>query len=265
MKKTMLLLLIFTHAAMAAPKRVEVWFLSIDKTSWLKSIIETKQKKLSLIAQTNLQCQQMGEYCFDPQVGLYKKGEEGKVKEELDLSKVERDSKYDFMDTPEGVERDMINCDGDSFFDIFCGKSKGKKTVQQAKLEVWVDVSSTMKQVDFKGFDKQCSREMFLRSLSGTCKLGQDMKVYFFEEFRKEAGTLDRLCLSAGLNNMKRIISDLKKSQADSVIIITDIFEAEEGFINAIEDLEGTIRGLKEPMYAKDLRSQLKRVTPWCK
>ena len=91
------------------------------------------------------------------------------------------------------------------------------------------------------------------------------MKVYYFEEFRKEAGAFDRVCLSGGLNNMKRIMQDLDNSKADTVIIITDIFEAEEDFIADIEASgRGTIRGLDKPLYAKDLKNQLKRIRKFC-
>tara|TARA_Y100000031_G_C7931256_1_gene252807 strand:- start:139 stop:561 length:423 start_codon:yes stop_codon:yes gene_type:complete len=135
----------------------------------------------------------------------------------------------------------------------------------QSKLEVWVDVSSTMKQVDFYGFETECKRERFLRDLTATCPLNEKLKVYYFEEFRKEAGAFDRVCLSSGLNNMERIMQDLDKSKAEHVIIITDIFEAKDAFISAIEATNrGTIRGLNKPLYSTDLKSQLKRIRKLC-
>jgi hypothetical protein len=252
------------QSALALPKHFEVWFLSVPRHAWLNNLLKENHVK-SKVAAGSLQCQPMGEYCFDPQVGLYKKDKANKYQEQIDLSEVEKNNKYDFMDVPQKMEREMINCDDASFFDIFCGEAKKKSKAAKVKLEVWVDVSSTMKQVDFNGFDKKCGREMFLENLSQTCPLNQKMKVYYFEEFRKEAGALDRVCLSAGLNEMKIIISDLKKSTVDNVIIITDIFEAHEEFINAIEGLgAGVIRGLDNPLYAKDIKKELKRIGPLC-
>ena len=221
----------------------------------------------SKLAYGKLQCQQMGEYCFDPQIGLYKRGEEGKALEEVDMAEVENSKAYDFMDPHKGHERDLIECDENSnFFDIFCGKAKKISAQGKSKLEVWVDVSSTLKQVDFNGYAKPCARETFLKTLAGTCPLNQKMKVYYFEEFKKEAGALDRVCISGGLNNMKNILRDLKQSKADHVIIITDIFEAEDSFITGIEVMgKNTIKGLDKPFYAKDLKSELKRVQTICK
>jgi len=245
-----------------------VWFLSIDKTSWIKSLIQNKYKPHSL-AQQQLQCQQMGDYCFDPQVGLYKKGSEGgsTVGETIDLAEVDKTEKYKFLDPHQGAERSMIECDeNSSFFDVFCGKAKSQKiAAAKAKLEVWVDVSSTMKQVDFNGFESECSRESFLRNLSKTCTFNQKMKAYYFDESRKEIGNFDRVCMNAGLNDMKRLIQDVNISKADHIIIITDIFEAEESFINAIEaSAKSRIRGLDKPMYASDLKNELKRVRKFC-
>jgi len=257
-----ILSLIISASSFAKPKHIELWFLSIDRSGFLREIIPAGPATQMVAA---LQCQKMGEYCFDPQVGLYKPG--GERGQEIEMSKVEDKNSYDFIAPHEGADRGMIECDENpGFFDIFCGKSKKKKLAGKTKLEVWVDVSSTMKQVDFMGFDKECRREMFLRSLAKTCPLNEKMKVYSFEETRKEVGAFDRVCLSGGLNKMSNIIRDLKASTAGSVIIITDIFEAEEKFIDAIESMgNSVIRGLKKPMYSVDLKQRLQSVRKLCK
>ncbi len=266
-KKLTILFVAFllSSAVYATPKSVELWFLSIDKTTWLKDYLK-KHSSSSFYAQS-VQCQPMGDYCFDPQIGLYKKGEEESAYKKIDMAEIEMKESYDFIDPHKGVERKLIECDENAgFFDIFCGKKqKIKKQKQNHKFEVWIDVSSTMKQVDYRGVEKKCYREMFLENLSLNCPMNEKMKVYYFEEFRKEAGTFDRVCLSRGLNNMKRIVSDLKKSKADHVLIITDIFEAEESFINAVE-LTGraTIRGLDKPFYASQMKEELKRIGQLC-
>jgi hypothetical protein len=250
---------LFCARSFALPDKFEVWFLSVPKVGLLEN-------SRNLYVQNNLQCQPMGDYCFDPQVGLYKKGSESEVQEELDLSIVESQKNYDFMEVPKKMEREMVNCDEASFFDIFCGKSKKKKKLEISELEIWVDTSSTMKQVDFDGFDKKCSRQLFLESLRQTCTSPMKTKFYLFESFRKEAGALDGACINSGLNEMKRIVQDLNVSKAKNVIIITDIFEAQEDFINEIERSgHGSIRGLDKPLYSKDIREELSRIRSFCK
>ncbi|MAZ49012.1 MAG: hypothetical protein CME65_10635 [Halobacteriovoraceae bacterium] len=272
MHKLSLILFLLTvvgSQAIAMPKSFEVWFLSEMSTAQVNNILDRLNPHLKngpLYSQRPLQCQPMGDYCFDPQVGLYKRGEEsGQELEKVDQSSVEDAKKYDFMEVHAGHERQMIDCDESQLFDIFCGEAQKKMKVGESKLEIWMDVSSTMKQIDFYGFENECKRERFLRDLSATCPLNQKMKVYYFEEFRKEAGAFDRVCLSSGLNNMKRIMQDLDRSKAETVIIITDIFEAKDEFISAIEATNrGTIRGLNKPLYNTDLKSQLKRIRKFC-
>lgn len=251
------------NVAFATPKQIEVWFLSVDNTTYLDPHFKFSKQ----IAQNNLQCQPMGDYCFDPQVGLYKKGDESETLQEIDQSEVDKSEEYKFLDSHKGADRKKIDCDKDThFLDVFCGKSKNSNLSKQAKLEVWVDISSTMKQVDFQGFDKQCHREHFLRSLSGSCTKDGQLNIYFFEEYRKQAGMLDRVCLSGGLNEMKNIVNDLKRSKAEHVLIITDIFEAQDSFINAIEALGPTkIRGINKPLYASMIKKELSRYRKLCK
>lgn len=242
--------------------------MSIDKSSVYKQFEPKAKSSYRELAQSDsLQCQPMGEYCFDPQIGLYKKGEEPTAADsQVDHSALEKGKKYDFMETGDSVHRNLVDCDKKNQFDIFCGSTRKKAKSENIQLEVWVDISSTMKQVDFSGFENKCSREIFLERLNATCPINQKMKVYYFNESRKEAGTFDRVCLSNGLNNMKRIISDVKKlDKKRNLIIVTDIFEANQSFISEIESLGGKVKGLDEPVYAKDLVNDLSRLGKLCK
>lgn len=264
MIKVFVFTLLFAQTAWSMPERFEVWFLSVDQAAWLDQVLPG-HKSYKKISQSNVQCQPMGEYCFDPQIGLYKKGEESKFDSVVGAEVIEDKEKYDFIEPAKSVERNMIECDGETtMFDVFCGKAK-KIMKNNSPLEVWIDVSSTMKQVDFKGFSKPCSRELFLDGLNQTCPLNEKMKVYYFDEYRVEAGAFDRVCLSSGLNNMKRIRQNIEQSKAKNIIIITDIFEAEESFINWIEASgKGHIKGLDKPLYAADINKELSRVRKLC-
>ena len=261
MKLIITLVLLFSLSRVSAlPKKVEVWFLSVPSSSY----IDSSHNKSAIKLITARPCQKMGDYCFDPQIGLYKPDKDGNLQDDSQVSSFD-ETKYDFIAPHKGVERSMIECDENpGFFDIFCGKAK-KKNTKKANLEVWIDVSSTMKQVDFQGFERSCLRATFLSEVKKSCPLNDKMKVYSFEEYRSEVGNIERVCLSGGLNDMKRIVSDIKKSSAESLIVITDIFEAEEKFIFDIENLGvSTIRGLESPMYAKDMLKEIKRVKGLC-
>ena len=268
MSKVLLLTLLISTVANATPGKFEVWFLSIDKQSVFKQFsTEKSDDSLMYSATGELQCEPMGEYCFDPQVGLYKNGESASAREVgVDASELEKNQKYDFMETGDSVNNNLINCDKKNQFDIFCGSSKKKALRENIQLEVWVDISTTMKQVDYAGLEGKCTREIFLEGLNKTCPMNQKLKVYYFNESRKEAGSFDRVCLANGLNNMKRLLTDVERvSKNRNLVIVTDIFEASQSFITQIEALGGKVKGLDTPVYAKDLLKDLSRINKLCK
>lgn len=268
MKLFLLLIFLVSNFAYATPSTFEVWFLSIDKQTVYRQFAPTSNVSYrSIASNVGLQCQPMGEYCFDPQIGLYKKDKNvSAIDSTVDQSVVNNDETYDFIPTGDSVNRKMLDCSKNSKFDIFCGKTKGKKISENIQLELWLDTSTTMKQVDFKGFDKKCTRQIFLEKMNQSCPMNEKMKVYYFNQSRKEAGSFDRACISNGLNNMDRLLQDVKRvNKKRKLIIVTDIFEANADFISKIESMGGTIKGLDKPIYAKNLLSDFKRIKAFCK
>ncbi len=122
-----------------------------------------------------------------------------------------------------------------------------------------------MKQVDFAGHDKMCQREAFLRLVNRDCGFNQEMKVMGFNEAKKQLGTMQSVCLNHGLNSRDRLIRDIKNSDADHLVVITDIFEADETIINFIEtSIGGSYKGVEKPIYASDLKAMAGDVRKKC-
>lgn len=260
----MIFCFVICSTALAKPKNLEVWFLSPDATAYIPFLQKDIQISTHLASR---QCQPMGDYCFDPQIGLYKQGGNGKI-EEIDTSTVERSKKYDFMEVPTSPERGVINCDKNHFFDVFCGESKKlkeKKAKVKHKLEFWMDTSSTMKQVDFIAADKKCRREILLDKVASVCGFNTDFKVYYFKEFKKEAGALDQVCLGSGLNNMERILQNIRQTNIEHLVIVTDIYEAQESFLSELDMLGAKIKGVSQRVYAKDLVNNFEEFKTFCK
>lgn len=251
--KLLTVLLFISINAWSMPKHLEVWFLGIDQQASL-----TKE---NLYAQSGLQCQQVGEYCFDPHVGLYKKTDE--VFKNFDHSIVENNQKYDFLEPPKSVDRNLITCEKGNLFDIFCGEAK-KKSVSTAKLEVWIDTSSTMKQIDQGKSTTSCKRKYFAEHMALACpKLGK-VKYYSFKENKKEISNFNYLCDNSGLNSTKNLIRDIKASKVERLIVITDIFEAFEDLVHFVEMNGGIIKGMDKPMYAHQMKDEIKRISKSC-
>lgn len=253
--KILIGLLLAASSALATPKTFEVWFIS-PESSKSASFVEKNPIYLALTAQANLQCQPMGDYCFDPQVGMYKPGKGEKYTVQEDYQQADKLESYDYKREGIKLEAPTSACDSDNFFDIFCAQGgKGKKR-EKAKIELWFDISSSMKQVDFPGYDKMCKRESFLRLMARDCGFNQEMKVMGFNEAKKQLGTMDSVCLNHGLNSRDRLIRDIKASDAPYLIVLTDIFEADERLINFIESSPGgSHKGVEKPIYADDLKA----------
>lgn len=268
MKLLFVILLNLPLLAYSMPKKLEVWFISVTNNkqaiNHLKKI--DKINNYRQIAQSKRQCQPMGEYCFDPQIGLYKKNGNNDILELSDYSITDSNEKYESFDAGKGAGREMIECEKGNFFDLYCGKAKAVKKGLQEKLTLWIDVSSTMKQVDFEGYDKTCKREMMLKKLDRTCPFSQEMKVYIFNETRKELGMMDRVCLNSGLNRTDRMMDDIKINNSKHLIVITDIYEASEEFIDFVEASGvGTVKGINKPLYAQDLYDEVPRLAKSCR
>ena len=203
-----------------------------------------------------LQCQEMGEYCFDPQFGLYKRDDLSEVKTE----KIETDGPK--IPTAKSLDRDLITCDKNNYFDIFCGKARPEATAGTAKIDIWVDTSSSMREFDYQQKDGSCYRKSLIQTLDSSCGFNQKMNIMMFDTSIKQAGAMDSLCTNSGLNDQKRLMDWIERSTAKKLIIITDIYEFHQEFSNYIESKHGKFRGDKEPLTAKamvDLASDLAR------
>lgn len=251
-------LLFFTLPALAAPRSIEVWFLSQNKVTELNKLLD-RSPYVYRAPTAELQCQEMGEFCFDPQFGLYKKEDmtEGKA----DKIAVEKGPS---IPSAESIDRNLIDCDPKNYFDIFCGKAQAKKS-QASKLDLWIDTSSSMREFDFSDKEGGCYRKSFVKRLDDTCGFNQKVNVMMFDTSIKQAGSMDQLCNNQGLNDYKRLIDWIERSDAQKLIIVTDIYEFHKEFSDYIESKHGKLRGDKEAFTVKQMLDLVDDVAKSCK
>src|SRR5665647_1794614 len=160
-----MLLAFMTTNALAAPQLIEVWFLSNSKVAELNKLLD-RSHYVYRKPTAALECQEMGDFCFDPQFGLYKK-EDG-----TDASAESMEASGTSIPVAKSVERDLINCDPKNYFDIFCGKAKAE-TKSISSLDVWIDTSGSMHEFDFPDKDGGCHRKSFMKKLDQSCGFNQ--------------------------------------------------------------------------------------------
>lgn len=258
--KLLLIFLLLPSLTWARPVNFEVWFLSQAKVSQLIEMINKPtfvyQKPTAL-----LQCQEMGEYCFDPQLGLYKKDDATAA---VDDSKV-FDDKTPVIPSAKSVERELIDCDPKNYFDIFCGKAKPEVKAGPSKLEVWVDTSSSMREFDFPDKSGSCHRQSLIRRLDDACGFNKNMNVMVFDTSIKQAGTIESVCQNQGLNDMKKLIDWIERSDAKNLIIITDIYEFHKDFSDYVEKHHGKIKGDRNALTAAQMLDLAGQVGQLCR
>ena len=162
------------------------------------------------------------------------------------------------------VDRELINCDPKNYFDIFCGKAR-KEAQANYKLDLWIDTSSSMREMDFSDKEGGCYRKSLMKRLDESCPFNQKVNVMMYDTSIKQAGSIDSLCNNQGLNDSKRLIDWIERSDAKKLVIITDIYELNVAFADYIESKNGKIRGDKDPIVAAQLLDMVDDLARSCR
>lgn len=256
-----ILIALISLPAMAAPQSLEVWFISHAKKAQLMELLNRPQYVYHRRTAA-LECQEMGDYCFDPQYGLYRKDDESMG---VNAGKALSESTSG-IPTGKSLDRDMINCDKSNYFDVFCGKARLEALPQQKiSFEVWIDTSSSMREFDFTDKEGGCFRKSLMKRLDATCPFNRKVNVMMFDTSIKQAGDMDSLCLNQGLNDYKRLMDWIERSDAKKLIIITDIYELHKEFSDFVEAKHGRILGDKDSLSSSELLNLVDELAKSCK
>lgn len=217
MKKIILFSLFMQSSLLyATPQKIEMIFLSPNKKAALFQLLDQykKIKMAAYTAQTDEKCVPMGDGCFHPQLGyIEKKPEAPRVQVEQAPNEVK---------TFNSLETSLVNCDKGNHFDIFCGKESDEKK-KFAQTEVWIDTSSSLREVDYGKDGSSCARRTFMNEVQSACKGNVNFSVY--NTALKEVGDHSSACLNYGTNDEKRLVKWIKESSAKTLLIVTDIDE----------------------------------------
>lgn len=237
--------------SVAAPRDLEVWFLTPPKTSYLEKFLRDKTQVVARLGQAP-NCEAIGDYCFDPQIGLYKKNDNQFVP--LDPVDVKLDEELPQLPSAKSLDRNLIDCDPKNAFDLFCGKAKPVETqASSTNLEIWMDTSSSLREMDFADKDGSCNRERFLRQLDGVCPFQKKVSVMMYDVSIREMGAMNSACQAVGQNDTKRLMDWIERSEAKHLIVITDVNEYGKDFADFISAHHGKIRGDRGSFTSADL------------
>ncbi|MFN8369346.1 MAG: hypothetical protein U0T83_01840 [Bacteriovoracaceae bacterium] len=270
--KLSLLLFFFSSVVLAIPLKTEVWFMSA-KTYSQNELNETikelfKIHHLGMVAESisdeeHKECKPMGDEFFHPQFGMHAHIISGKkfkmVDQELDKSnKVNQLSNTDV---------DLVKCDKNYYFDLYCGKAQKEKVKGPVNVEVWVDISSSLRAIDPGDNQGGCFRKSFVDRLQSRCNSSESIEVYAFDTSKKSIMDNNELCVARGLNDQNRMKEWIADSNAKLLIIITDTGELTRDFLDYIDSVGGKIRGEKPKLelFPDQLLTLVDEVAKQCK
>lgn len=232
----MLASLLFSTLTNAAPQKIEMIFLSPQKITLLLEQIEkfNSSKRIGTLSQNDStyadDCVPMGDGCFHPKYGYLERkpvanNTKGAILTDPSKTKTEevaipKDPELQ-LKTFNALETNLINCDKNNYFDIFCGKEKPAS--KPAEIEIWFDVSSSLRTVDYNKDPDQCARRTFMTKVKAGCN--DKVRVSIYNTSLKEAGDSASVCLSYGTNDESKLLQWLKDSQAKTLLIVTDVDE----------------------------------------
>lgn len=276
MKNLLLLLAVYPFSSFATPQKIEMIFLSQGKMAQLIQQIDEMQseKTVSLLAQgeTTYQdnCIPMGEGCFHPQYGYLNRKPviSGTTAEAPAVAEKKKEESAPQAQGPEvklktfnAVETSMVNCDKGNYFDIFCGKEKAQGKF--ADVEIWFDVSSSFRAIDYNRDPNYCNRRTFLTKMKEACK--DKVSAYVFNTSIKQVGDLSGVCLSHGSNDEAKLLQWIKDSQAKTLLIVTDVEEMSKSMREFLDSKGAKYTGEMKPFTSTDLANYAKEFSKVCK
>lgn len=213
------------NMAHATPRSVEFWFFSAEP-GMADGLI--KRITAGPLLTQNFDCVPMGEGCFHPQLGYISEGEEKKQYKEEEFVKPTLDT-------------NLIDCDKNYHFDLYCGVASKRKATGT---HIWFDISTSMRRI--APGKKGCPQAAFIRKIESSC--GDSITISLFNTRLISMSSADSACSYMGLNNRKRLVTDIKELSADRLIVITDTDEYMEELRTFIDDQLLTTVGLNHPV-----------------
>ncbi len=270
-------ILFFSFSAIATPQKIEMIFLSPQKTAQLLELIEKKdsEKLLSLLTQNDQtyldNCVPMGDGCFHPQYGYINR--KPVVTSQATTVTETKPPVLGASGIPEGkdpelqlktfnaIETNLVNCDKGNYFDIFCGKTK--PTGKFAEVEIWFDVSSSLRAADYNRDPNFCNRRSFLTKVTEGCK--DHVSAYIYNTSLKQVGDPSSVCLSYGGNDEPKLLQWIKDSQAKTLLIVTDVDEMSKEMRDFLDSKGAKYTGELKSFYSNDLVDYAKEFVKYCK
>lgn len=255
-----LVFLIVGRGAQATPEKITVFFLSEQKRAAVLHLLDHFEQwpKPVHVAESNFNCVPMGDGCFHPQLGYI----EDKPAKLRPLPEDEPSSARE-LKTFNSTQTNLIECREGQYFDIFCGRAQEQLEGRSTKLELWFDVSSSLRKNDYSRDLEHCERRSFAEAIINRCSKRPIIAVY--NTSLKEIGQLSQICNLTGGNNTDRTIDWIRGSRTEHLVMVTDTEEFNTQFRDFLARENATIYGIDDGnLVVEKLLGYVERISKTC-
>ncbi|MBY0414619.1 MAG: hypothetical protein K2Q18_10655, partial [Bdellovibrionales bacterium] len=141
---------------------------------------------------------------------------------------------------------------------------KERANAAPSDVEIWFDISSSLRTVDYNKDPEQCARRIFMEKVMATCKSKVSVSIY--NTALKQIGDHSGACLGYGTNDEKRLLGWMKDSKARSLLVVTDIDEMSLEMRDFLETSGAKMTGDGVKAFtANDLIDYAKEFTKMCR
>ena len=216
---------LLSFQAVAMPEKITVFFLSEQKAQALLDWMDQREKIPMGRKLASFECIPMGEGCFHPQLG-YQEEKPGILRKIP--SETETETK---VKTFNSDDVELVECRKGNHFDIFCGQARKVTHRKSESLEIWFDISASMRKTDYTKDQSRCLRRTFAETLRAQCEKAPPIMGY--NTSIKSLSDLSTLCAYQGTNSVDRTVEWIQNSDAKHLVLVTDT----EEYTGALRDL----------------------------
>lgn len=202
--------------------------------------------------------------CFHPQFGLLpaRDDEQGVKPKSPQRERPQRTRLWDFK-----TSKDLIDCQRETHhphFDLYCGEVKEREGVAATSggVQLWIDISTSMRRVDYSRDPNFCQRRLFVEKVKRDCS---PVDISVFNTQLIPISDISRSCQLSGGNDTQRIIDWIKRNQSEHLIIVTDVDEINPQLMSFLSSIEAETLGDKyQKIFSTQLNELLPDILPSC-
>ncbi|RLA63186.1 MAG: hypothetical protein DRQ88_04560 [Epsilonproteobacteria bacterium] len=221
----------------ALPDTIEFWFISRAKYGHLQNYPYTLGK-VSQVRGIYKGCKAWGEGCYDMEDSeLVDRQSDLKINDYM----IKREKRLkNTLDLFAPYNTHISDCDSEVGSSRFCGERLPARV--DTNMEIWIDTSSSMNEIDPRGRDGNCMRNKFIRMVMESC--GGNIPIMgIFNQSLREMGSFTDVCRNYGENNLNFLEDWIRSSKSKHLVVVTDYTQMKKKLKKFIDRTGSKVRG----------------------